>query len=93
MQFELGVLTIVRRGVNLTFSQVAILAECNVRKRTVKDLSERLGLSRSAVVKAVNRLEHEIQPPLVERTANFSDARSIFVNLTSDGEAFIRPFL
>lgn len=93
MDFEAGVLITVHDGPDLSFKQMAILMECRVRKRTISDLSGRLRASAPVIVKAVNRLERDIQPPLVARTPNPDDARSVLVMLTAAGENFIRRYV
>ena len=93
MNFEAGVLILVHEGPDLSFRQMAVLMECRVRKRTISDLAKRLRSSMPAVVKAVNRLERDIKPPLVVRNQNPDDARSILVSLTPAGEAFITRYV
>lgn len=92
MNFENAVCELVRRDCQLTLRQLGILFACKDKPRTIKQLSADLNSEQSLLVRSVDRLATDINPPLVQRDKNPADSRSILVSLTPAGRKFIDEF-
>ena len=69
--------------------QIALLLQCSGRDpscNTVRALSRELGISKPVITRALNRLEDY---SYVIRLDDPTDQRSIYVQVTNSGEAFV----
>jgi len=73
---------------DLTARQLGVLLVCSLEDgpHTVRDLAARLNMSRPALTRALDRLE---LLNLATRVANPADARSLLVEQTAAGHAFL----
>lgn len=86
MDFMTTMLRIVSTGVDLTPRQLCVVLECNSGPQTVRQLAAQLNISKPAVSRAADRLENA---SFVMRVNDPKDRRSVLLQLTSSGRAFI----
>lgn len=92
MNFDAAVVELIRRECPLTLRQLGVMFACHDKPRTIKQLSGILNSEQSLLVRSVDRLAADINPPLVQRDKNPADGRSILVSLTPAGRSFIDEF-
>lgn len=89
--FRNAIVALVRReGPDLTARQLAVLLICYLEDQeaqTVRGLAAKLAVSRPAISRALNRLS---EFDLVRRKADPVDRRSVLVQRTTAGVAFLR---
>lgn len=86
MDFYAILLRIVHNGVDLTPRQLCVLWNCNERSQTVRELAERLNISKPAISRAADRLE---ESGFIERDDDPKDRRSVLLSLTAAGKTFM----
>ena len=91
-QWRIALLRYVRSGQpDLTNRQMALLLVVGLEGglHTVRGLAARLGVSKPVVTRALNSLSGL---DLVKRRIDERDRRSVFIDLTPEGEAFLGGF-
>ena len=91
-QWRRALLRYVRSGQpDLTNRQMALLLVVGLEDglHTVRGLAARLGVSKPVVTRALNSLSGI---DLVKRRVDERDRRSVFIDLTAEGEAFLSRF-
>ncbi len=91
-QWRRALLRYVRSGEpDLTNRQMALLLVVGLEDglHTVRGLAARLGVSKPVVTRALNSLSGI---DLVKRRIDERDRRSVFIDLTAEGEAFLSRF-
>lgn len=91
-QWHRALLRYVRSGQpDLTNRQMALLLVVGLEDglHTVRGLAARLGVSKPVVTRALNSLS---AIDLVKRRVDERDRRSVFIDLTPEGEAFLSRF-
>jgi DNA-binding MarR family transcriptional regulator len=85
-QFRAVLLALVRDSDDHTTRQIALLLCLREGPDTVRHLAERMGVTKPAVTRAVDRGEED---RYVERRPDPADRRSVLAALTSSGRRFV----
>lgn len=86
MDFYATLLRIVHTGCDLTPRQLCVIWNCAERAQTVRELAERLNISKPAISRAADRLQ---QAGFITRDDDPEDRRSVLLALTPEGHTFI----
>lgn len=92
MTFEEGILHLVREHHDLIPRQLAVLLLCNQEARTIRGLATLLNCETSGMVRVVDKLTRDVQPPLLSRKADPEDGRSVIISITPEGRLFISKY-
>jgi DNA-binding MarR family transcriptional regulator len=86
LTFNNTLLRLVRKGYDFTDRQKCVLFAVKKKPQTVRGMAEDLNISKPAVTRAVDRLEHE---GYVGRKEEMGDRRSVLVFITEAGRKML----